>query len=85
VHPIHNKEERLCIKGEKVGLSVLRGTCVLHAFVQGVHSCFGSSLCHLDLHYALLFCRWCRAFCLTLRSRQFGAFCLGCVESLPLH
>jgi hypothetical protein len=32
----------------------------------------------------LLFCRCCRALLPHLRSRHFGAFCLGCFESLPL-
>jgi hypothetical protein len=32
----------------------------MHLFRGGLHSCFGRSLCRLNLLCTLLFCRWCR-------------------------
>jgi hypothetical protein len=60
---MHFVRESLWIKGEKKeGYSVQRENLSLHPFVQGsLHSCFGSSVCRLNLLCALLFCRWCRA------------------------
>jgi hypothetical protein len=33
----------------------------MHLFRGSLHSCFGSSVCRLNLLCTLLFCRWCRA------------------------
>jgi hypothetical protein len=78
LHPIHNNGEKCILwrvfasMGRKRWILSSGGTWVLHAFVHGsLHSYFGSSLCHLDLLCALLFCRWCWALLPHLKESTF--------------
>jgi hypothetical protein len=59
------------------------GGVFLHFMVLSRGACIHAwgALCHLIC--PLLFSDGVEPFCLTSRSRNFGAFCLCCVEPLP--